>query len=134
MIALKQGAGSFADVLIGALGARAGCSRKVTFDRKTLRLPGFQVVGVLELDEYGVRASERFELCSVRRPRNSPRNSKCVRNTPDHRDGRSGAVFAACHATIRPKIAKNVCRDARIVPNSNVKQFPAGSIWGMSVE
>ena len=41
MIALKQGQGSFADALIAALGARAGCSRTLTFDRKALRLPGF---------------------------------------------------------------------------------------------
>jgi predicted nucleic-acid-binding protein len=38
MIAFKQGLGSFADALIAALGARAGCSRTLTFDRKALRL------------------------------------------------------------------------------------------------
>jgi predicted nucleic-acid-binding protein len=41
MIALKEGRGSFADALIGALGAKAGCSRTMTFDQKALRLPGF---------------------------------------------------------------------------------------------
>ena len=41
MVSLKQGYGSFADALIGALGARAGCSRTLTFDKKALRLPGF---------------------------------------------------------------------------------------------
>ena len=41
MIALKEGRGSFADALIGALGAKAGCARTLTFDRKALRLPGF---------------------------------------------------------------------------------------------
>jgi predicted nucleic-acid-binding protein len=41
MIALRQGQGSFADALIGALGYRAGCSVTVTFDRNALRLPGF---------------------------------------------------------------------------------------------
>jgi predicted nucleic-acid-binding protein len=41
MVALKDGLGSFADALIGALGARAGCSRTRTFDRKALRLDGF---------------------------------------------------------------------------------------------
>jgi predicted nucleic-acid-binding protein len=41
MVALRDGNGSFADALIGALGARAGCTRTLTFDRKTLRLPGF---------------------------------------------------------------------------------------------
>lgn len=43
MIALKQGRGSFADALIAELGARAGCSHTLTFDRKALRLPGFQL-------------------------------------------------------------------------------------------
>jgi predicted nucleic-acid-binding protein len=42
MIALKEGRGSFADALIGALGAKAGCSRTLTFDQKALRLPGFE--------------------------------------------------------------------------------------------
>jgi predicted nucleic-acid-binding protein len=42
MIALKEGRGSFADALIGALCARAGCSATVTFDQKALRLPGFR--------------------------------------------------------------------------------------------
>jgi predicted nucleic-acid-binding protein len=43
MIALKEGRGSFADALIGALGIRAGCSRTLTFDQKALRLPGFEL-------------------------------------------------------------------------------------------
>jgi predicted nucleic-acid-binding protein len=42
-IALKEGSGSFADALIGALGARAGCSSTLTFDRTPLRLPGFEL-------------------------------------------------------------------------------------------
>ena len=42
MIALKEGRGSFADALIGALGTKAGCSRTLAFDRKVLRLPGFE--------------------------------------------------------------------------------------------
>ncbi len=42
MIALKEGRGSFADALIAALGARAGCAGTLTFDRKALRLPGFE--------------------------------------------------------------------------------------------
>ncbi|MGD9537053.1 MAG: PIN domain-containing protein [Alphaproteobacteria bacterium] len=41
MIALKEGHGSFADAIIGALGVRAGCSYTLSFDRKALRLPGF---------------------------------------------------------------------------------------------
>jgi predicted nucleic-acid-binding protein len=44
MLALKQGRGSFADALIGELGARAGCTRTLTFDQKARRLPGFEVV------------------------------------------------------------------------------------------
>ena len=44
MIALKEGAGSFADALIAALGAKAGCSRTLTFDQRAARLPGFELV------------------------------------------------------------------------------------------
>ncbi len=43
MIALKEGHGSFADAVIAALGARMGCSCTLTFDRKALRLPGFEL-------------------------------------------------------------------------------------------
>ena len=43
MVALKQGRGSFADALIGELGARAGCDRTLTFDHKALRLAGFEL-------------------------------------------------------------------------------------------
>jgi predicted nucleic-acid-binding protein len=42
MVALKDRRGSFADALIGALGASAGCSVTVTFDRGALRLPEFE--------------------------------------------------------------------------------------------
>ena len=41
--ALKEGRGSFADALIGALGAAASCSATLTFDRKALRLPEFEL-------------------------------------------------------------------------------------------
>jgi predicted nucleic-acid-binding protein len=44
MVALKQGRGSFADALIAELGARAGCTRTLTFDQKALRLPSFELV------------------------------------------------------------------------------------------
>jgi predicted nucleic-acid-binding protein len=44
MIALKLGRGSFADALIAELGARAGCTRTLTFDRKAARLSGFELV------------------------------------------------------------------------------------------
>jgi predicted nucleic-acid-binding protein len=43
MIALKAGSGSFADALIGALGARAGCRCTLTFDKMALRLPDFEL-------------------------------------------------------------------------------------------
>lgn len=43
MIALREGLSSFADALIGALCAKAGCSHVVTFDRKALGLPGFEL-------------------------------------------------------------------------------------------
>jgi predicted nucleic-acid-binding protein len=43
MVALKEGRGSFADALIGALGARAGCARTLTFDKAALALPGFEL-------------------------------------------------------------------------------------------
>ena len=44
MVALKRGRGSFADALIGELGARAGCTRTLTFNQKALRLRGFELV------------------------------------------------------------------------------------------
>jgi predicted nucleic-acid-binding protein len=43
MIALKTGKGSFADALIGALGAWAGCTSTLTFDQKAARLKEFQL-------------------------------------------------------------------------------------------
>ena len=42
MTALKDGRGSFADALIAALAAKAGCARTVTFDRRTLRIAGYE--------------------------------------------------------------------------------------------
>jgi predicted nucleic-acid-binding protein len=44
MVVLNQGRGSFADALIAELGARAGCTRTLTFDQKTGRLPGIEFV------------------------------------------------------------------------------------------
>jgi predicted nucleic-acid-binding protein len=44
MVALKTGAGSFSDALIGALGTRAGCVATVTFDKKASRLKEFQLL------------------------------------------------------------------------------------------
>lgn len=41
MITLKRGQGAFADALIAELGAKAGCTHTLTFDRKASRLPGF---------------------------------------------------------------------------------------------
>jgi len=46
MVALKTGAGSFSDGLIGALGRRAGCAATLTFDKKARRLKEFQIVTV----------------------------------------------------------------------------------------
>jgi predicted nucleic-acid-binding protein len=43
MVALKSAKGTFADALIAELGARAGCSHTLTFDKKALRLPAFQL-------------------------------------------------------------------------------------------
>jgi predicted nucleic-acid-binding protein len=43
-MALKEGSGSFADALIGVLGAKAGCTRTLTFDKSASRLPGFEFV------------------------------------------------------------------------------------------
>jgi predicted nucleic-acid-binding protein len=42
--ALQSGRGSFADALVGALGAWANCVSTLTFDRKAARLPGFQLI------------------------------------------------------------------------------------------
>jgi len=43
MLALKSGTASFDDALIGALGAWAGCTTTLTFDRKAARLNTFQL-------------------------------------------------------------------------------------------
>ncbi len=42
-VALEQGHGAFADALIAELGTRAGCIHTLTFDKKALRLPGFEL-------------------------------------------------------------------------------------------
>jgi predicted nucleic-acid-binding protein len=44
MADLRGGRSSFADSLIGALGARVGCSKTVTFDHKAAQLPDFRLV------------------------------------------------------------------------------------------
>ena len=44
MIALREGHGLFADALIGALGASAGCTRTLTFDQRASRLAGFELL------------------------------------------------------------------------------------------
>ena len=44
MLALKIGAGSFSDALIGALGAWAGCSATLSFDKKAKRLKQFKIL------------------------------------------------------------------------------------------
>lgn len=42
LVALREWRGEFADALIGALCAKAGCSYVLSFDRGTSRLPGFE--------------------------------------------------------------------------------------------
>jgi predicted nucleic-acid-binding protein len=44
MISLKTGADSFSDALIGALGAWAGCSATLTFDKKARLLKQFKLL------------------------------------------------------------------------------------------
>ncbi len=44
MIAMKERRASFSDALIGALGARAGCSTTVTFNRRAAGLESFQLL------------------------------------------------------------------------------------------
>jgi len=44
VVALRTGRGSFADALIGALGAWAGCPSTLTFDKKAARLRDFELL------------------------------------------------------------------------------------------
>jgi predicted nucleic-acid-binding protein len=44
MTVVKDGRGSFADALIGALGSNAGCSHTLTFDQGAARLPDFTLL------------------------------------------------------------------------------------------
>ncbi len=44
MIDFKTGAGSFSDALMGALGAWAGCSATLSFDKKAKRLKQFKIL------------------------------------------------------------------------------------------
>ena len=44
VIALRTGRGTFADALIGALSAWAGCASTLTFDKKAARLGGFTLL------------------------------------------------------------------------------------------
>ena len=44
VIALRSGRGTFADALIGALSAWAGCPSTLTFDKKAARLGGFTLL------------------------------------------------------------------------------------------
>jgi predicted nucleic-acid-binding protein len=41
---LKEGRGSLGDALIGALGNKAGCDHTLTFDRKSTKLPEFELL------------------------------------------------------------------------------------------
>jgi predicted nucleic-acid-binding protein len=44
VFALKRGIGEFEDALIGALNAWAGCPYTLTFDKRALRMPYFQLI------------------------------------------------------------------------------------------
>ena len=44
MVTLRRGWGAFSDALIGALGAWAGCDSTLTFDKKAIRLAGFELL------------------------------------------------------------------------------------------
>jgi len=44
MFALRRGTGEFEDALIGTLNAWAGCPHTLTFDRRALRMPYFQLI------------------------------------------------------------------------------------------
>jgi predicted nucleic-acid-binding protein len=42
--AMSDGRGTFADALISILSERAGCDRTLTFDRRAIGLPGFELI------------------------------------------------------------------------------------------
>jgi predicted nucleic-acid-binding protein len=42
--ALKHGTGEFEDALLGAVDAWIGCTKTLTFDRRALKLPNFQLL------------------------------------------------------------------------------------------
>ena len=42
--ASREGRGTFADALIGVLATKAGCERILTFDRRSLRLPAYELI------------------------------------------------------------------------------------------
>ena len=44
LYALRRGTGQFEDALIAALNAWAGCPHTLTFDKKALRMPYFQLI------------------------------------------------------------------------------------------
>jgi predicted nucleic-acid-binding protein len=44
VFALRRGTGEFEDALIGALNAWAGCPHTLTFDKRALRMPYFQLI------------------------------------------------------------------------------------------
>ena len=44
MIALQRGWGAFSDALTASLGVWAGCDSTLTFDKKALRPPGFELL------------------------------------------------------------------------------------------
>lgn len=42
--ASNEGRGTFADALIGILGSQAGCTTILTFDKRSMGLPGFELI------------------------------------------------------------------------------------------
>lgn len=42
--AMSDGRGTFADALISILSERAGCDRTLTFDKRAMGLPGFELI------------------------------------------------------------------------------------------
>ena len=42
--ASNESRGTFADALIGILSSRAGCTKTLTFDKRSMRLPGFELL------------------------------------------------------------------------------------------
>ena len=69
MVALKRKHGAFADALVGAINAQAGCSRTLPSTGKRLRLPGFDASVSLQLMREAHRdLLSRRQVAARRRP------------------------------------------------------------------